>query len=377
MQDSVTFVTQPTYVPYKMTVKLLATLVSISMCVTAFGDAKSDCIKALNGARMAGLPTNPTELALPKPSPTSLRIDALLAKADKVSRRNQPSLGDQIADDFAERDGKPRKLKPETPEQVSARKKDTLAIIEEIGKIDGLPSAPLPGQSVFGQMSSFGGGAQLTSLVRLELEAANSPSISTEETIHRLNLAHNLLSFYSPDASFTRMMQQVACEKIYYSGVLKLVSAKPELKSKIDLKIFARPLRASIQELLKGDFLNVISIWFKSSEIRNEYAKNGILTGMDRPAKLSSQWKLPSDKDSLRALTSLTKSYTIAYRELKSSRTYADVEAKYKKIKPQLSSMSYDGQSWKNGFAFAERATGLDHGEVARVAAIKQLGFDP
>lgn len=339
------------------------------------GSPKSDCEKALAEAKKAGLPTRPSELRTMADSKNASKIDAILTKVSKISRRNMPSIGELITDDFRERDGKPRQLKPETEEQIKRRETDTLKAADELFAIDGLPSQPHPGQSVFGQMSSFTGGASLLGLIRLEIKAANSKGLPSKNVSHHLLLAHKILNYYSVDASFTRVMQQSAAERVYYSGVQKLAQSKPEVKAILTAAYFSKPQRATIQQMLRTDFLNSISIWVKGTEIRKEYGKSGIFTDVQNPPKLSNEWNLPKDKDVLKALTKLVKSYTIAYQELKGATSFADLEARYKKVSPKLSTSTSDGETWKDGPNFCEKATIMDKGEQARIATMKQLGL--
>jgi hypothetical protein len=349
-------------------VRLFATLLSLSLVGTAFGDAKTDFIKALDEAKLAGLPISPADMKVPMPTAQAQRIERLIDKADKEMRRHQLSLGDTVDLDFKnierKNKGLPRIEYPKpTPAQEADRSKAVLAVIEEIGKTTG-PRVP---NSVTVLADSFPRGALIKGLVNAELDAAQriASKGDAREVVRRLKLTRRLIELIRSDSTMVGVLMEQASEQKYYATLQRVSKDHAAIGRTFTRDLVSPFQKPSVAQILREEFLKTLAGF--DITILPKNSKSSIKVG---------NWSLLGDTDSLKLITNYTKSWTIAYKELKDCKSGLELETRYKSIVPKLGVLKSEGQDdFVLGPSWAENARALDRAEAKRLETIKALGI--
>lgn len=337
---------------------LLSALGTCSSFAAPF-DAKQDCIKALNNAKAAGLPISPADLTSLKPTTESKKLEALISKADKIFRRNQPSLDKQVDLDIEnlkrKKQGKSEiELKSETAQQKTSRIDDVLAVIREIGNTRGSRIVVKNYDSIGG----FASGMSIKNLLNLQLEDVEKSAKAgkAEEVKSKLKTARRLVEISRSDSLMVSLLVQQAAEAKYYACIEKVITTYPSASKGVGPELVSSFGRPTIARILQEEFLQTIAL------------------SMNTSGK-SASWSLPKDPKSLPYLTRSANSWVIDYKVLKDSKTGADLEKRYKAIAPKLDVYKFgeDNDELVLGPGWAEKGSVLDRGEVKRLAALKLL----
>ena len=349
-------------------VKLLATLVSISLVGVAFADAKSDCLKALNEAKKAGLPISPADLNTPPATAQARRIEKLIDKADKAMRKYQTPTSTIIDIDFKNRERKKKGL-PEilypgrTPAQEAERIKEGLAVIEEIGTTSG----PRVTNSVSIFADSFPRAAIVKGLVNAELDEAQrfAKKGDAPEFARRMRLTRRLIGLIRADSTMVGMLSERASEQKYYATLQKVAKEHPAIGKTLTRDLVSPFQKPTVAQILREEFLNTIAGFDVSIHSKN--SKSSIKVG---------NWRLLGDAESLKLISDYTKSWTFAYKELKDCKTGLELETRYKSIASKLGVHKSEGQDdLVLGPSWADNAKALDKAETKRLETIKALGI--
>jgi len=344
-------------------VKLFAFAVSLTLANAVFAhDAKSDCQRALDAAKRVGLPISPNDFPVATPTKDSILLEKLIAKAEKIMRRNQPSLGESISNDLDDLDRK-RKGKPpivrkaETAAQKEARMRDLLIAIQEIGKTKGPRISP---SSDVGDV--FVANSSIKAFLTYQVEGIEKTSraITPGETIKKLRIARRLVELTRKDATAISLMMLLASEQKYYALVARICQANPTIRKAMTIDLLAPFPKPSFDRMLQEEFAHRLSnVMVKSSRKGKPVA-----------------WNLPKDTQTLKFIEAEAKGWTVSYGAMKGCRTWKELEDRYKAVAPKLNSYKFSkDDELVPGPAWAESASRLDKAEAKRLETIKLLGL--
>lgn len=333
-------------------------LVGMTSSCLAF-DMRGDAIKALDEAKKVGLPTKPTDLIYPKPSAEAMKIEALISKADKTVRGNQPTLSQVLAKSEQISRGAPREaaIKPETPTEKAARRKRLLAILDQLGATKG-PRAP--GNMI--ATLSFQASSLIKGLVSTKLDDA-SASIQTGnggEVVKKLRVARRLVELIPTDSTFGSCLAQQDSEMEYYRFLQRTAVRKPAIAKLFTKELVAPMRRPSVEQVLREEYFHTLSLFMDT-----------------RPSPgASSGWALPKDVDNLRYLTTDARAWATAFPQLKTAKTGQELETRYKAFGGKLGTFRLQtGDAVPLGPAWANLGRALDRGETKRLETMAMLGL--
>lgn len=331
-------------------------------------DAKADLLKALNDAKKVGLPTSPSDLNLLAPSKETIALEKLIDKASLTMRKYEPSFGQVVDIDFEnlkrKKNGRPEKPYPEpTSAQITSRTKETLSIIEQIG------ATTAPRQYKLGStpVDSFPRSASVKAFVTMELDEATTSAKQgdTKEVIRKLKIVRRLIQIVRADDTVVGLLGEQASEQKYYAVLQKMAKDYPLIAKSFAADLLSPLKKPTIEQILKQEFFRTLSTFALSSEAARK-----------QPFVELGSWKLEGGKDSLDFLIASTKSWALAFPELKSCQSGKELEDRYKGLKSKLGTYKFkDEEEIELGPSWAEGARALDKAEAKRLETIKVLGF--
>ncbi len=348
--------------------RVLAIFITCAIAGTTLADAKGDCIKALNEARKAGLPTSPLDMDVPKPSKETKTLEKLIDKASKTMRKFEPDIGVIIDIDMANLKRKEKGQKelpyPEvTSAQKASRTRETLAIIEQIGATTG----PRRYNARSTPVDSFPRSASVKAFIKMELEdvTASAKRGENKEVFRKLKVIRRLVQIVRADATVVGLLGEQAAEQRYYAALQKISKDYPSISKSFTAEFVAPFKKPTIEQILREEFIHTLSTFSMS----NESAKK-------HPSIDAEGWKLPGDKDSLEFLAAAIKAWTIAFPELKRCKSGKELEDRYMVLAPKLGTFKFkDQDEIELGPSWANQASVLDRAETKRLETIKVLGL--
>ncbi len=347
-----------------LAVILLATLASSTLA----HDAKSECIKALNEAKMAGLPISPADMKVPKPSKETIALEKLIDMASKTMRKYEPDIGVIIDIDMANLKRKDKGQKelpyPEVTEaQKASRTKETVAIIERIG----ISTAPRQYNVRSTPLDSFPRSASVKAFVKMELEdvAKFAKKGETKDVVRKLKIVRRLVQIVRSDATVVGLLGEQAAEQQFYAALQKISKDHPSISKSFTLDFVAPFHKPSIEQILRDEFIHELSLFESSSKAAKKHPTIDI-----------GDWKLEASKESLEYLTAITRAWTTSFIELRSCKSGKELEDRYKVLAPKLGTLKLKDQDpMLLGPSWADNAKALDKAETKRLETIKVLGL--
>ncbi len=335
--------------------RLYAAVIIAFLAATGLAfDAKVDLLKALNEAKKAGLPVSPADMKVSKPSKETIALEKLIDKASKTMRKHEPDIGVIIDIDMTnlKRKKKGQKELPYpaevTPAQKASRTTETLAIIEQIG----VTTAPRQYNVRSTPLDSFPRSASVKAFVKMELEdiAKFARKGETKDVFRKLKIVRRLVQIVRSDATVVGLLGEQAAEQQYYAALQKIAIDYPSLGKSFTIELVAPIKKPTIKEILKEEFFRTLSTFAMSNELARKY-----------PSVDLGNWKLEGGKDSLDFLIASTKSWTLAFPELKSCQSGKELEDRYKGLKSKLGTYKFkDEEEIELGPSWAENAKALD-----------------
>lgn len=348
--------------------RVLAIFFTCAIAGTTLADAKGDCIKALNEARKAGLPTSPLDMDVPKPSKETKTLEKLIDKASKTMRKFEPDIGVIIDIDMANLKRKEKGQKelpyPEvTPAQKASRTRETLAIIEQIGAT----TAPRRYNARSTPVDSFPRSAGVKAFVKMQLEdvTASAKRGENKEVFRKLKIVRRLVQIVRTDATVVGLLGEQAAEQQYYAALQKISKDYPSISKSFTLEFVNQFKKPTIEQILREEFIHTLSTFERSSKAAEKH-----------PTIDVGGWKLEASKESLEYLTAISKAWTTSFTELRSCKSGKELEERYKVLAPKLGTLKLKDQDpMLLGPSWAENAGALDRAETKRLETIKVLGL--
>ncbi|HLO99434.1 MAG TPA: hypothetical protein VK171_12635 [Fimbriimonas sp.] len=316
----------------------------------ASADAKSDCLRALAEARKAGLPTTMAEFVGPKPSTETLLIEKLFGQIKAIKAEERPTLDELITIDLdnlaRKQKGLPELPYPEDPPEIVAKRVAKIdAIYAQLAKT----TAP---RARAHDMVMFASIEPVKRMVDLAEEARKSGNVVLLR--NRLFSCRRMIELVPQNANFVSRLRQHAAEQIYYTFVKRLLTSSPELAKQITVGILAPLKKYSFDQMLKDEFFTMVHIF----------------TGISSTGG-TKKWSLPKDSQSLKILTETSRQWTIAYKALAGSKSFAELGAKYKKIAKKMTTYKHDGDELPYGPSGNLFTAKLDRRESERLELLK------
>ncbi|MBI1335285.1 MAG: hypothetical protein GC165_20680 [Armatimonadetes bacterium] len=316
---------------------------------------RSECLNLLKEAKKVGLPLNQADLDSPKATQESRKIEQILAKADKVMRRNQESISSMMEKDLKnlqrKKEGKPEiPYRQETPKEKADRERDVLKVLDELRSTHGPRVVPKmdPGALSFGERGSGRG------FVKLAVGSAEALAQAGKfkESIARYRLARRLVDLSLIGDSMVSVISQNAAIQAYYASLGKTAGGLAGLRKLVTPDLVARFVQPSIARILQAEFLESYALMTKKD------------------------FALPKEEKALTPLIRSIRSWTVAYPVLKKARNGAELAKSYSSIASKMETYDLgDDDKITFGPSWADRADVLDKTEVWRADMLKKLGM--
>ncbi len=328
-------------------------------------DAKSDCLRALNEAKKAGLPMSIADMG-PRPSEKGNKE---LAKELEVARRiwtANEKRRIQLATDYSD-----TKVLKRIKSFGDVARSDTLIqssdrqLLESANKIirHGWRPKYDPTDDKIKHPE-----AVLRAMIRVKMDDANSAAASGNllEVIKGLHETRKLPSLALTNSKYMSVFMAASLEKSYYQYLLKLVEKYPTVGRQLPYKVVEPLPKPSVKAILIEEFFYGL--------------RDGIYPS--QPSFVSPAFpdlKIPKSQEEQILYLKAVKNFTVVYKKCGDAKDYGEANSRYQSIKKDLdfviSDMFSKGEKNIVGPYWVEWFGDIDRILLDRVTIIKKMGI--
>ena len=300
-----------------------------------FADAKSDCIKALESAKKAGLPFSVEDLHNPIPGKGAVSMLAILKEAEptlNVYRGRTIQIQQSWEKEFGKkRDVKVLNQRLKVDPQLISLDRKILVIANRLTATQ-LTVLYVPPSSRSKDWINAPGSSKFTGLLmqlmrsKVDDAARSADASNLPETISKLYAARRLPRLALSNASFLCVLQCEGTEKRFYQELKKVINDHPVLAKGFPLDLVSPIPSMPTKKIIAEEFLQTLVILTGPKVKRSE---------SQQVANMPSVY-LPTDEKTLVSITKCVRNFVKVYEKLGTAKDFVEAGRMYRQLKPSL-----------------------------------------